>query len=61
MKVLIAVDMQKDFIDGTLGSAEAEAIVAPLSEKLRNFNGKIILTREFDDPKTHISAQHVPF
>ncbi|MCI8285643.1 MAG: cysteine hydrolase [Firmicutes bacterium] len=46
MKVLIAVDMQKDFIDGTLGSAEAEAIVAPLSEKLRNFNGKIILTRD---------------
>ena len=28
MKLLVVVDMQKDFVDGALGSAEAQAIVA---------------------------------
>ena len=27
MKVLVVVDMQNDFIDGTLGTPEAQAIV----------------------------------
>lgn len=27
MKYLVVVDMQRDFIDGALGSAEAQAIV----------------------------------
>ena len=27
MNLLIVVDMQKDFIDGSLGTAEAQAIV----------------------------------
>lgn len=46
MKILIAVDMQKDFIDGALGSAEAVKIVPALAEKIRNFDGKVILTRD---------------
>ena len=35
MKVLICVDMQNDFIDGALGTKEAEAIVPFVKEKLR--------------------------
>lgn len=35
MKYLIVVDMQKDFIDGTLGTTEAQAIVPAVAEKLR--------------------------
>ena len=31
--ILIAVDLQKDFIDGALGTAEAVAIVPAAAEK----------------------------
>ena len=34
-KFLIIVDMQKDFIDGALGSAEAQAIVGAAAERIR--------------------------
>ena len=41
---LIVVDMQKDFVDGALGSAEARAIVPAVAEKIRHFDGEIIVT-----------------
>lgn len=44
--VLIVVDMQKDFIDGALGTAEAVAIVSNVEEKIKGFNGKVIFTRD---------------
>lgn len=37
--VFVVVDMQKDFIDGALGSPEAIATVPVVSEKIQNFNG----------------------
>ena len=46
MKVLVVVDMQNDFIDGSLGTAEAEAAVPAVMEKIRGFEGKIIATRD---------------
>ena len=33
-KILVVIDMQKDFIDGALGTKEAEAIVPAVIEKL---------------------------
>ena len=42
--VLIVVDMQKDFVDGALGTAEAVAIVGNVAEKIRNFDGEIFVT-----------------
>lgn len=45
-KVLIVVDMQKDFIDGALGTNEAVAIVDNVAEKIRNFDGEVIFTRD---------------
>lgn len=36
MKLLVIVDMQNDFIDGTLGSEAARAIVPKVCEKLKN-------------------------
>ena len=36
---LIVVDMQNDFIDGALGTAEAVAIVDKVAEKIRGFDG----------------------
>ena len=35
MKLLVVIDMQNDFIDGALGTAEAVAIVDKVSEKIR--------------------------
>ncbi len=43
-KVLIVVDMQKDFVDGALGSAEAAAIVDNVVKKIESFDGDIIVT-----------------
>ena len=46
MKYLIVVDMQNDFITGTLGSKLAEAIVSKVVEKVKNYDGKVIFTRD---------------
>ena len=44
--ILVVVDMQNDFIDGALGTKEALAIVPAVKEKIKNFNGRIIFTRD---------------
>lgn len=41
---LIVVDMQKDFVDGALGTPEAVAIVPAVCERIRTFEGEIIVT-----------------
>lgn len=46
MKYLIVVDMQNDFISGTLGSDEAKKIVPDVVEKVKNFDGEVIFTRD---------------
>ena len=43
-KVLIVVDMQRDFVDGALGTAEAQAIVAGVVNKIDSFDGDVIVT-----------------
>lgn len=46
MNILVVVDMQNDFIDGSLGTKEAVSIVESAKEKIQNFDGKIIYTRD---------------
>ena len=46
MKVLVVVDMQNDFIDGALGTKEAEAIVHFVADKIINFDGMVLSTRD---------------
>ena len=46
MKYLIVVDMQVDFITGSLGSALAEAIVPRVVQKVKSFDGKVVFTRD---------------
>lgn len=49
MRTLVVVDMQKDFIDGTLGTNEAIAIVPNVVKKIEEYrsNGdQIIFTRD---------------
>ena len=45
-KILIVVDMQNDFIDGSLGTKEAVEIVPSVKEKIENFDGRVIFTRD---------------
>lgn len=45
-KVLVVVDMQKDFVDGSLGSKEAVAIVGKVEKKIREFDGEVIFTKD---------------
>ena len=46
MKYLIVVDMQVDFISGSLGSEHAKAIVPSVVKKVQDFDGTIIFTRD---------------
>jgi len=49
MKILIAVDMQKDFIDGALGTKEAQAILPAVKSKIEKYhkeNNPVIFTRD---------------
>jgi len=46
MKYLIVVDMQKDFITGSLGTEEAKIILPKVIEKVKGYNGKIIVTKD---------------
>ena len=52
MKTLIVVEMQNDFIDGALGTKEAQAIVGNVAAKIKEYraNGdEIIYTRDTHD------------
>ena len=49
--VLIVVDIQKDFVDGALGTAEAVAMIPNAVKKIREFDGEIFVTYDthFED------------
>ncbi len=49
MNVLIAVDLQNDFIDGALGTAEAVSMLPNAVEKIKNFDGLVLATRDTHD------------
>jgi len=42
-KLLIVIDMQNDFIDGSLGTPEAVAIVENVKNKIRSYPAEDIL------------------
>lgn len=44
--VLLVVDMQNDFIDGALGTKEAQEIVAKVDKKIEEFDGVILFTQD---------------
>ena len=43
-KILVVVDIQNDFVDGALGTAEAQAIIGNAANKIKNFDGGIFVT-----------------
>ncbi len=59
-KILIVVDMQKDFIDGSLGSKEAQAIVANVAQKVKEAdkNGDVIIfTRDTHHQENYMETE----
>lgn len=44
--VLVVVDMQKDFIDGALGTSEAVEIVDNVASMIKGFDGEVVFTRD---------------
>lgn len=48
-KLLVVVDFQNDFIDGALGTPEAEAIVPNVIDKVKNWDGDIWFTADTHD------------
>ncbi|MBE5826700.1 MAG: cysteine hydrolase [Butyrivibrio sp.] len=50
-KILVVIDMQKDFVDGALGTKEAQAIVPLVVDKIRSYNIQdVFATRDTHQP-----------
>ena len=43
-RYLIVIDMQNDFVDGALGTPEAQAIAPALVDAARTFDGELLFT-----------------
>ena len=61
-KILIVVDMQNDFIDGSLGTKEAESIVDHVVEEINKDYSLVIATRD-THPENYLKTnegKHLP-
>lgn len=56
MKVLVVVDMQNDFITGSLGSPEAQAIVPNVKKKIEEYrkNGNVVIFTRDTHPEHYL-------
>lgn len=45
-RILVVIDMQNDFVSGTLGSDAAKLIVTKVLKKVENFEGEVVFTRD---------------
>jgi len=59
MNILIVIDMQKDFVDGALGTPEAAAIVPAVTEKIRAYarRGDVILATRDTHGEDYLRTQ----
>lgn len=55
--VLIVVDIQKDFVDGALGTAEAVAAAKNAADRIRGFDGEIFVTYDTHFENYHDTAE----
>lgn len=66
MKILVLVDLQNDFINGSLGTSEAQSIVPKVVEKLENYPDKsntlIIFTKDthYADYMDTLEGKYLP-
>lgn len=62
-KILIVIDMQKDFIDGSLGTKEAQAIVGNVVKKIKQYEAKDIYATRDTHPENYLETaegKHLP-
>ena len=61
-KILVVVDMQKDFVDGALGTKEAQTIAPRVARKIRYHDGPIFVTYDthFDAYMNSNEGSHLP-
>lgn len=59
---LVVVDIQNDFVNGALGTKEAEGIIVPASEKIKKFDGEIFVTYDthFEDYLNTAEGKKLP-
>ena len=59
MKVLVVVDMQKDFVDGALGSPAAQAIVPAVAARIRQYraNGDYVVCTRDTHEENYLQTQ----
>lgn len=55
-KLLVVVDMQNDFVDGSLGTPEAGGIVENVVAKIKNHRGPVVYTRD-THPDNYLETQ----
>ena len=46
MEILAVIDMQNDFINGSLGTKEAQAVLPKVVEKIKSFPGRVLFTKD---------------
>lgn len=58
-KLLIVVDMQKDFIDGALGTPEAQDIVEKVNQKIKEYdkNGDLVIFTADTHEENYLDTQ----
>lgn len=55
-RFLIVVDMQKDFVTGSLGSKDAELIMPALVSYIKSFDGQVVFTKD-THPDNYMETQ----
>ena len=56
-KVLLVIDMQNDFIDGALGTAEAVAIVDRVAEEIGKYPPENVFATRDTHPENYLDTQ----
>lgn len=61
-KLLVIIDVQNDFVSGTLGSEAAKNIIPNIVNKINNWNGDICATRDthYSDYLLTNEGKHLP-
>ena len=62
-KVLVVVDMQNDFIDGSLGTAQAQRIVENVVKKIQAYQGELVIATRDTHGENYLETsegKHLP-
>lgn len=56
-KILVVIDMQKDFVDGALGTPEAQSIVGNVAEKIKSYKTENVYATRDTHPENYLETQ----